>query len=151
MTKNDIKTRMLKDSDLPVVLDMVHGLAAHHGDICTLTLEGLAQEAQDWHRIIVACVGVEVVGYASLLPVEQLQFGVRGMDMQHLFVVAHNRGCGVGRTLIDASIKLSKQLSCKFLTVGTHPDNTAAAQIYLAAGFDLLPDSGPRFRMRFDG
>ena len=81
----------------------------------------------------------------------QLQFGVRGMDMQHLFVVAHNRGCGVGRTLIDASIELSKQLSCKFLTVGTHPDNTAAAQIYLAAGFDLLPDSGPRFRMRFDG
>ena len=62
MTKNDIKTRMLNDSDLPVVLDMVHGLAAHHGDICTLTLEGLAQEAQDWHRIIVACVGAEVVG-----------------------------------------------------------------------------------------
>jgi len=148
MTHLKLTTSQPIESDLPAVLDMIHALAAHHGDTSTLTLEGLSQEARGWHCIIVACAGQDVVGCAASLPMGQLQFGVRGMDMQHLFVVAAHRGRGVGRALIDASIAVSKQLNCKYLTVGTHPDNAAAAQVYLAAGFDPLPDSGPRFRIR---
>jgi hypothetical protein len=34
--------------------------------------------------------------------------------------------------------------------VGTHPDNRAAAQVYLKTGFDPLPPPGPRFRIKFD-
>lgn len=148
MTHQDLTTRMFDSRDLPAVLVMVHALAAHHGDKSSLTQEDLALEARDWHRIIVACAGTKVVGYAALLSMGQLQFGVRGMDMHHLFVATEHRGCGVGHALIEASIVLSKQLSCKYLTVGTHPDNTTAAQVYLAAGFDQLPESGPRFRKR---
>jgi GNAT superfamily N-acetyltransferase len=148
MTHLKLTTRQPIESDLPAVLDMIHALAAHHGDTSTLTLEGLSQEARGWHCIIVACAGQDVVGCAALLPMGQLQFGVRGMDMHHLFVVAAHRGRGVGRALIDASIAVSKQLNCKYLTVGTHPDNATVAQVYLAAGFDPLPDSGPRFRIR---
>jgi ribosomal protein S18 acetylase RimI-like enzyme len=146
----NITTRTMIDDDLPAVLEMVHALAAHHGDACTLTLEGLAQEAREWHRIIVAVKGAEVVGYASLLPMAQLQFGVRGMDIHHLFVAERHRRCGAGRALIDASIALSADLLCRYLTVGTHPDNSAAAQMYLAAGFDPLVN-GPRFRIRLGG
>ena len=151
MTRLDVKTRMLIDDDLTAVLDMVHALAAYHGDTSPLTLDGLAHEARDWHRIIVALVGSEIVGYASLLPLGQLQFGARGMNMHHLFVAAEHRRSGVGRALVDASVALSKQLSCKYLTVGTHPENIAAGQVYVAAGFDLLPVSGPRFRIRLTG
>lgn len=82
MSELSVTTRMIGQDDLPVVLGMVQALAAHHGDACTLTLESLAHEARDWHRIIVACVGGVVVGYAALLPMGQLQFGVRGMDMR---------------------------------------------------------------------
>jgi ribosomal protein S18 acetylase RimI-like enzyme len=149
MTDHELTTRMLSSGDLPSVLEMIHALAAHHGDSSTLTQDELAQEARDWQRIIVACVGCKVIGYAALLPMGQLQFGVRGMDMHHLFVAAEHRGRGVGRALIDASVVLSKQLSCRYLTVGTHPDNFAAAQTYLAAGFDPLPDGAPRFRMKW--
>jgi ribosomal protein S18 acetylase RimI-like enzyme len=148
MTHLKLTTRQPIESDLPAVLDMIHALAAHHGDTSTLTLEGLSQEARGWHCIIVACAGPDVVGYAALLQMGQLQFGVRGTDMHHLFVVTAHRGRGVGRALIDASIAVSKQLNCKYLTVGTHPDNAAAAKVYLTAGFDPLPDSGPRFRIR---
>jgi ribosomal protein S18 acetylase RimI-like enzyme len=148
MTQQKVTTRQMIESDLPAVLGMVHALAAHHGDTSTITLDELAQEARDWHRLIVACAGSEVVGYAALLPMGQLQFGARGMDMHHLFVAAAHRGCGIGRALIDASVSLSKQLNCKYLTVGTHPENITAAQVYFAAGFDPLPDSGPRFRLR---
>jgi GNAT superfamily N-acetyltransferase len=132
MTENNLTTRLMVDDDLPEVLAMVHALASHHGDLCTLSIENLAHEAKEWHRIIVACVGDDVVGYASLLPMGQLQFGARGMDMHHLFVAEDSRRCGVGRALIAASIALCKDLSCKYLTVGTHPENASAALVYLA-------------------
>ncbi len=129
---------------------MIRDLAAHHGDEMPLTLDQLDQEGRDWHRILVARADDNVVGYASLLPLGQLQFGVRGMDLHHLFVASEHRGEGIGSALIAASIGLSRALSCQYLTVGTHPDNKVAAQIYLKAGFDPLPNSGPRFRMRLD-
>lgn len=148
MTHLKLTTRQPNESDMPVVLDMIHALAAHHGDTSTSTLEGLSQKAQDWHCIIVACAGPDVVGYAALLPIVQLQFGVRGMDMHHLFVVATHRGRGVGRALIEVSIAVPKKLNCKYISVGKHPDNAASAKVYLAVGFDPLPDGGPRFCIR---
>ena len=150
MASTELFTRIAEKMDLPFVLKMVHGLADHHGDDSTVTLEQLEVEAHDWHHLLVAILDEKVVAYASLMPVGQLQFGVRGMDMHHLFVDKKHRGVGVGRALINASLELSKQLSCKYMTVGTHPDNTAIAEVYLAAGFERLPNA-PRFRIGIDG
>jgi hypothetical protein len=36
------------------------------------------------------------------------------------------------------------------MTAGTHPDNTAIAEVYLAAGFERLPNA-PRFQICIDG
>lgn len=150
MASTELFTRIAEKMDLPFVLKMVHGLADHHGDDSTVTLEQLEVEAHDWHHLLVAILDEKVVAYASLMPVGQLQFGVRRMDMHHLFVDKKHRGVGVGRALINASLELSKQLSCKCMTVGTHPDNTAAGEVYLAAGFERLPNA-PRFRIGIDG
>ena len=150
MASTEVLTRVALKSDLPFVLEMIHGLAEHHGDGSTVTLEQLEVEAHDWHHLLVATIDEKVVAYASLMPVGQLQFGVRGMDMHHLFVLKEHRGVGVGRALINASLELSKQLSCKYMTVGTHPDNTATAEVYLAAGFERLPNA-PRFQICIDG
>ena len=73
----------------------------------------LVLEHAEWHHLLVATIGEQVVAYASLMPIGQLQFGARGMDMHHLFVLKEHRGAGVGRALINASLELSKQLSCK--------------------------------------
>ena len=144
-------TRSATADDLPAVLPMIHALAAHHGDIATLTLETLAQDTagpRPWITLIVAETDSALVGYAALCPLAQLPFGVRGMDMHHLFVAESHRNSGVGRALTDASLAQARRMGCRYVMVGTHPDNLAAQAIYAAMGFEQRPDGGPRFRIR---
>lgn len=147
----DLTIRNIQEADLPTVLGMVQGLAAHHGDVAQISLTDLERDClgtAPWVRTLVAVEGAQLLGYAALCPLVQMQFGVRGMDLHHLFVRSQARGGGVGRALIDASIALTKSLGCRYMTVGTHPDNKEAAMVYQAAGFDSLPPPGPRFRIR---
>lgn len=140
--------RPLLEEDLPHLLEMAQALAAHHGDAATVTLEELRRDmlgAHPWVRVLVA----PGKGYAALCPMVQVQFGVRGMDMHHLYVVPQARGQGVGRALVSASLALAKAQGCRFLMVGTHPDNSVAQQAYLKMGFDALTGAGPRFRMKW--
>ena len=150
MTQQEVTTRMVAEGDLPIVLDMVHALSAHHGDTSTLTLAALKRDAGHWHKIIVACVGDQIVGYASLLPRGQLHTGERGMNLHHLFVSSECRRRGVGGALIKAATAISKELGCVFLAVETAPDNTRAQQVYLDAGFAPRPIGGPQFSIRLD-
>jgi GNAT superfamily N-acetyltransferase len=141
--------RPVSAADLDELLEMVEGLAAHHGDAALVTADDLARDClgdAPWLRVIVAQRGARLLGYAALCPLAQLQFGARGMDMHHLFVRREARKQGVARALISASVELACALECQFLTVGTHPENEAAGQVYLASGFDALPPPGPRFR-----
>ncbi|MDF3414617.1 GNAT family N-acetyltransferase [Sulfitobacter sp. M57] len=148
----ELAIRNVQAADLPRVQEMVRKLAAHHGDVAQVSLTDLERDclgAEPWLRVLVAVRGVEISGYAALCSLVQMQFGVRGMDMHHLFVSEEARGIGVGRALIDASVALTKSLGCRYMTVGTHPENKAAAMIYQVAGFEPLPSPGPRFRIRF--
>lgn len=142
------RIRPIHEPDLSEVLEMIHALAAHHGDPVAVTLDDLRRDAlgpHPWLRVLVA----PQQGYVALCPLAQLQFGVRGMDMHHLFVVADARGQGVGRALIAAAISYAKEEGCRYMMVGTHPDNVAAQGVYRSAGFENLPASGPRFRMKW--
>lgn len=100
-----------------------------------------------WIHVLVAEADREVVGYAALCPLIQLQMGARGMDMHHLFVEEKCRGRGVGKMLIEASMRKARDLSCGYMMVGTHPDNTDAQSVYLACGFEPQHGSNPRFRI----
>lgn len=147
-----ITTRPGKPADFDDVCEMAHALAAHHGDTATLSPADLARDfgpGQPWGRLIIAEVGGVRAGYAALCPLMQLQFGVRGMDMHHLFVRPEYRGTGVGRALIRAVVDHAKSQGCRYVTVGTHPDNTKAQRIYLAAGFTRRPTPGPRFGLKW--
>ncbi len=148
-----ITTRLAQANDMPALLEMVHGLAAHHNDTSTLTLAMLERDVlgdAPWMTVIVAAHAANLLGYAALCPLAQLQFGVRGMDMHHLYVQPEARGQGVAKQLITASIAQSKSMGSRYLMVGTHPENTAAQQMYRTAGFSVMPAPGPRFRMKFD-
>ena len=150
---NDLNIRSVAENDLPAVLEMIKALAAHHDDTPTVTLESLRRDAlgdAPWLILLVAEAQGRLVGYAGLCPLAQLQFGVRGVDMHHLFVAEDQRGTGVGRALIDASLERSKAMGCRYMTVGTHPDNKTAAEVYRAAGFEPLPPPGPRFQIKFE-
>lgn len=147
MTTEPITICLATKTDLPAILEMAQALAAHHGDTPALTIETLKRDiltAPTWATALVAHAE-RPVGYAVLCPLIQLQWGVRGMEMHHLFVLSDWRARGVATRLIKASIKTAKDLGCAYMTVGTHPDNDTAQRLYQNAGFTLLPNRGPRF------
>ena len=147
----DIEIRPLQAADLGQVVEMAHALAAHHGDQATLdeaTLREDALGAVPWVTVLVAQGKERLLGYAALLPLAQVQFGVRGMDMQNLFVQPHARGQGLGAALVARCEAHAKALGCRYLAVGTHPDNNAAQQVYAALGYERRAPAGPRFGKR---
>lgn len=140
--------RALRRADLPGVLAMLQALTRHHGDVPRATVDTLSRDLFDKDRPargLVACGGPDLLGYALLAPLLRAQYGQRGMDLHHLFVVENARGRGIGRALIAAAQDAARTFGASYLSVGTHPDNPAAAQVYLACGFTMLPLAGTRF------
>ncbi|WP_298854105.1 GNAT family N-acetyltransferase [uncultured Ruegeria sp.] len=99
---------------------------------------------------MVAELNAEVVGYAALCPLTQLQMGLRGIDMHHLFVERSFRGRGIGRQLIEGSMRKARALCCGYMMVGTHPENSDAQAVYLACGFKQRHGAHPRFCVSLD-
>ena len=138
-------------ADLPAILGMVQALATHHDDTAAVTLVTLTRDilgTPAWAPTLVARAESRPIGYATLCPLIQLQWGVRGMEMHHLFVLQDWRGRGIGQRLIKAAMRTATNMGCTYMTVGTHPDNHPAQRLYQAAGFTPLPDRGPRYSIR---
>jgi GNAT superfamily N-acetyltransferase len=151
------KTIELRDAvktDVPRLLSMVRGLAIHHDDVPEISAEALERDVFGeipWVYVVVLEVEGEVVGYAVLSPLTHFQAGVRGIDMHHLFVEKEFRGIGHGRRLIEASMQKARDLSCAYMKVGRHPENTDAQAVYLACGFNQRYGSHPRFHISLEG
>jgi ribosomal protein S18 acetylase RimI-like enzyme len=146
--------REAQSHDTDEILRMVEHMAAHHSDTSALSAEALARDVfseSPWLYLLVAEANSGLIGYAALCGLTQLQFGVRGFDMHHLFTDAEFRGRGVGSGLVRACIHKSKTLSCKYLSVGTHPENLQAQAFYTSFGFKRRDSFPPRFIMRFEG
>lgn len=140
-------------SETDTIVRMVGKLAAHHGDSAALTAEDFARDAfgeRPWIYALVAEADGDLVGYAVLCGSIQLQFGVRGLDMHHLFTERQFRCLGVGTSLVKACKIKAKSLSCRYLTVGTHPDNKDAQAFYEALGFVRRDSHPPRFSLRLE-
>lgn len=144
-----IRTRTAQPADIPALLDGIAQLAAHHGDQASATLESLSRDLFGpcpWLHALIAETQTGIAGYAILLPLAQVQFGKRGMDLHHLFIWPDQRRFGTGKALLAAAQTHARHLGCTYLTVGTHPDNHAAEAYYLHNGFDRRP-STPRFAL----
>jgi len=145
--------REAQSQDTDEILRMVEHMAAHHGDTSALSAEALARDVfskNPWVYLLVAETNSGLIGYAALCGLTQLQFGARGFDMHHLFTEAGFRGRGIGTSLVRACIYKSRALSCKYLSVGTHPDNLEAQAFYTAFGFKRRDCFPPRFVMRLE-
>lgn len=143
--------RCARQADAERIVQMVGKLAAHHGDTSTLTAEDLIRDisgVNPWLYILVAESDGALVGYVALCGRTRLQFGLRGLDMHHLFTEASFRGRGVGHGLVEASKIKANALSCRYMTVGTHPENQKAQAFYEALGFERQDAHPPRFSIR---
>lgn len=143
--------RCARPADAERIVPMVGKLASHHGDTPALTADDLARDlfgVNPWIYVLVAEVRSELIGYVALCGLTRLHFGLRGMDIHHLFTEAAFRGRGVGRSLVAASKIKSIALSCSYLIVGTNPDNHEAQAFYEAMGFERKNAHPPRFSIR---
>lgn len=145
--------RHARPADLQRIVQMVGQLADHHGDTATLTQDDLSRDLfseRPWITILVADMGGKLIGYAATCNLIQLQFGARGMDLHHLFTDAGFRGRGAGRALVEACKAEAIASSCRYLAVGTHPDNHEAQAFYTSLGFKRRDTHPPRFSIRLD-
>lgn len=148
------RIRAAHPSDGESLLQMVAGLASHHGDTSTLDAQALTRDAfstPPWIHVLVAEGATGLIGYAALCPLYKLQYGQRGMDLHHLFVEADHRSAAVGRSLVAAAVSTSRDLDCHYLAVGTDRDNLAAQQFYEAIGFQRREADPPRFHLTITG
>jgi ribosomal protein S18 acetylase RimI-like enzyme len=140
-------------ADAERIVQMVGNLASHHSDTPAITADDLIRDVfgvNPWIYMLVAEAGNELIGYVALCGLTRLQFGLRGMDMHHLFTEAAFRGRGVGHSLVEASKIRAIALSCHYLTVGTHPDNHRAQSFYEALGFERKDAHPPRFSIQLE-
>ena len=143
--------RCARVADTERIISMVEKLAAHHDDTPALTADALIRDiigVNPWIYVLVAEAQDELIGYAALCGLTRLHFGLRGMDIHHLFTEAAFRGRGVGRNLVAASKIKAIALSCSYLTVGTNPDNHKAQVFYESLGFERKDAHPPRFSIQ---
>ncbi len=153
VTASDWIVRDARPSDTGNLVQLVGKRAAHHADAATLTSDVLARDAfgeRPWIHILVAESDGELIGYAALCGLIQLHFGMRGLDVHHLFTERRLRHRGVGTGLINACKTKAKDLSCRYLSVGTHPDNREAQAFYEASDFVRKDSYPPKFSLRLE-
>ena len=130
---------------------MLIELAAHHGDVATITppvLRALLCDDAGLRGLVAFPVdrpSRHPVGYALLSRRVDLITGRTGYDIAHLFVQDVFRGQGIGRALVAAARGVALAEGCARLTICTHPSNTGAAQAYRAMGLMERPTPGPSF------
>ncbi len=153
MTKTTV--RPMAPRDIPAVVGMIKKLSAFHDDTAAVTAQTLARDTDPrhpWFYVFVADTGTTLVGYMILIRLAKVADGLRGFDINHMFVAADVRGTGIGRQMIDKAKAHALSLGCSYMFISTAPQNQAAQASYVACGFDPFPDTGgPRFRMQLDG
>ncbi|MGK9050257.1 N-acetyltransferase family protein [Neorhizobium petrolearium] len=143
-----VTIRSAKSRDLPELNEMIAALAAHHNDPAAITPEKLERDlfgSMPWITALVADTGLELIGYAILVPLYRAQEGTRGMDLHHLFVRDGHRGHGIGHHLVSRAREVAKNAGCDYLSVSAATGNFAAHRFYEQLDFKPRPVTGMRY------
>ena len=128
---------------------MIRALGAYHGDVdVKITSDTLARDAlgpHPWVRVIVAENADGLQAYAALLPLAKIVDGLRGIDINHMYVAEGLRGQGIGRQLIYAAADIARTLGCSYMFIGTAPENVDAQAHTLPADLNAGPMAGHGF------
>jgi GNAT superfamily N-acetyltransferase len=139
------------ESDIPEILDLIHGLAEYEDlqDQMTATEDGLREAlfgSQPGAEALLAFCEVECVGYALFFPTYCTMLGRRGIFLDNLFVRPEWRGKGIGDALLRRLAGIAAERNCARLEWMVLNWNQSAIGFYQAKGAVLL-DGWTKCRM----
>lgn len=144
--------RTMTSADIPAVVAMIAAFSAFHDDPAAVTTETLARDTDPvapWMHVFVAELDGQLIGYMVLLPLAEIANGLRGLDINHIFVAEDHRSTGIARQFVESAKAHALSLSCTYMFISTSGENTAAQAAYQAIGFAPHRDpGGPRFRLQ---
>lgn len=132
----DFRIEKLKEEHWDRVRQIyLEGIASGHA-----TFETDAPPWEQWnvshltHSRFVASADGTVTGWAALSPVSnRCVYG--GVAEVSVYIGRDHRGCGIGRTLLDALVRSSEQNGIWTLQAGVFPENEGSVRLHLACGF----------------
>ena len=139
MTTPAIALRPATRTDIPLILDLIHGLAEYERepDAVEATAELLERQLFGEHpgaEVIVAEVDGQGAGFALFFHNFSTWRGRRGLYLEDLFVRPHFRGLGLGRALMIHLAKLAVQRGCARFEWSVLDWNTPAIDFYRSLG-----------------
>src|SRR5262245_23552201 len=138
----DIKIRRATERDVPLILDLIRGLAeyerlAHEVTATEETLRRSLFGSSQAAEVIIAEAGGEPAGFALFFHNFSTFVGRRGLYLEDLFVKPAWRGKGVGRRLLVHLAQLAVERDCGRLEWAVLDWNEPAIRFY--RGLDAQP------------
>lgn len=103
------------------------------------SVEASLADAYVWEaaEFRIACKNDEPVGYVVVFPFDRAE--TRIVNIVRLMVDARHQGRGLGRAILDETIRWMSQMSPApdLLRISTLPENEVALGLYLSMGFEI--------------
>jgi GNAT superfamily N-acetyltransferase len=141
----DIKIRRATERDVPLILDLIKGLAEYEklAHEVTASEAGLRQSlfgASPGAEVIIAEAGTEPAGFALFFHNFSTFVGKRGIYLEDLFVKPAFRSKGVGRRLLVHLAQLAVERDCGRLEWAVLDWNEPAIRFYRGLGAQPMHD-----------
>jgi len=142
------------ESDTPVILEMIRGLAEYEklSDSVTATEEQLRSTLFGHHpaaEVLLARWDSECAGFALFFPSYSTFLAQAGIYLEDLFVKPHARGKGIGFALLTRLAEIAVQRGCGRLEWHVLDWNEPSIQFYKRLG--ALPmEDWTRYRLAGD-
>ncbi len=137
--------RAIRPSDNPTLAGIVRNTLAEFGankpgtvyfDSTTDALYELFQ--QPGASYFVAEIDGKIAGGAGIYPTKGLPPDT--CELVKMYLIPEARGLGLGRTLIEKSIELAKELGYRKIYLETMPELRQALKVYARFGFEYLTE-----------
>lgn len=137
--------RAIRPSDNPALAGIVRNTLAEFGankpgtvyfDSTTDALYELFQ--QPGASYFVAEIDGKIAGGAGIYPTKGLPPDT--CELVKMYLIPEARGLGLGRTLIEKSIELAKELGYRKIYLETMPELRQALKVYARFGFEYLTE-----------
>ena len=140
-----VTIRAAEERDAPVLLRLIHELAAYEGqsDVCVVTepaLRGALFGPRPLSEAIFAEDAGEAIGFALFFPYFSPFPGVPGLFMELLYVTAERRGQGIGRALLQRVAQIAVERGAGRLEWGVLKENAPTIRFYAGLGATLVDD-----------